>query len=144
MRTREDRLGDAAGSLEAIDSWIADTEAKPGLGAAALLGTLRADRERALHELTEALMTRHDTPRRKATRLVAKYVIGATLDGHAVCLCTADGGCVSWDVLRAMFDEARALGLVARPIHVYGRTCTVSWPHLHPQPAIFYQRGSEW
>lgn len=52
-------------------------------------------------------------------------VIGKTKKGEAICLSGQGEHNVNGTIIRAMFDEAKALGLSTKMIHVYGTTCSV-------------------
>jgi adenine-specific DNA-methyltransferase len=63
---------------------------------------------------------------RGITRIDGKYVIGSNTRQEAICLCWngRTKSAITRDVLVAMFDETKDLGL-RRPIRAYGATCAV-------------------
>jgi adenine-specific DNA-methyltransferase len=63
---------------------------------------------------------------RGITRVAGKYVIGSNTRQEAICLCWNGRAksAITRDVLVAMFDEAKVLGL-RRPLRAYGATCAV-------------------
>jgi adenine-specific DNA-methyltransferase len=63
---------------------------------------------------------------RGIARVPGKYVIGTNTRQEAICLCWngRSKSAITRDVLVAMFDEAKELGL-RRPLRAYGATCAV-------------------
>lgn len=64
---------------------------------------------------------------RGLARVNGEYLIGKNVRGEGVALCWngRKNSVVTREVLRAMYQEAKALGLL-RPLRVYGTTCDVS------------------
>ncbi len=63
---------------------------------------------------------------RGITRVAGEYVIGQNARQEAICLCWngRKESAITWDVLAAMFEEAKARDL-RRPLRAYGVTCEV-------------------
>lgn len=60
-----------------------------------------------------------------AEAIHGQLVIGKTKKGEPICLSGDGQHNVNGTIIRAMFDEAKALGLSTKKLHVYGTTCSV-------------------